>query len=88
MLELFRQLTLIELDLFQSVRPMDLMWKAKGKLNRAPRLHTLIKRFNNISYWVATEICMTRDLKTRTEILRRFLLIANKCYKYRNFNTW
>lgn len=86
--ELFRQLTLIEYDLFRAVRPLDLMHKSKSKLDRAPKLNQLISRFNNVSYWVATEICMCRDLKIRAEVLRRFLVIANKCFKYNNFNTW
>jgi hypothetical protein len=66
---------------------MDLMLKSKGKLEKAPKLNELISRFNNVSYWVATEICMCRDVKVRAEVLRRFLVIANKCFKYHNFNT-
>jgi hypothetical protein len=87
LLEIFRQLTLIELDLFRSVRPLDLMYKSKSKLYRAPRLATLIERFNNVSYWVATEICMCQDVKNRAEVLKTFIRVAKLCFKWHNFNT-
>jgi hypothetical protein len=87
-LELFRQLTLIELHLFQAIRPLDLIHKSKGRLSKAPHLASIIQRFNHVSYWVATEVVMNYDLKQRAEVLKRFIQIAQMCFEHRNFNTW
>ena len=34
---------------------------------------------NQVSYWVATEICLYKDLKKRVSALKRFISIAHVC---------
>jgi hypothetical protein len=85
--QVFRQLTMIELDLFKKIRPLDLYYKSKGMLDKAPNLKELIERFNTVSYWVATEICVCRDIRTRTNVLKLFINVAQLCFDWNNFNT-
>lgn len=86
--ELFRQLTLVEFGMFADIRPLDLIYKSRSRLDKAPHLKAIIDRFNHVSYWIATEICMCRDLKKRTEVLKHFIKVAKLCFKWNNFNTW
>lgn len=85
--EIARQLTLVEMDLFKRIRPLDLMYKSINQLRNAPNLSRLIERFNRVSYWVATEICMSRDVRVRAQVLKLFIRVAKYCFKWKNFNT-
>ncbi|KAI3645892.1 hypothetical protein MP228_008820 [Amoeboaphelidium protococcarum] len=86
-MELFKQLTLMEMEYFLKIKPLDLYYKQRGQLCKAKNLQSLIERFNHVSYWIATEICMCRSAKTRAEVIKRFIRIANLCYKWHNYNT-
>lgn len=39
-------------------------------------LDIFIHRFNLIQFWPATEICLTRSLNKRVQVLRKFIKIA------------
>eukprot|EP01133_Synstelium_polycarpum_P017730 gene17730-21140_t len=57
--EIARQLTLIEFNLYCKITPSDLYhqaWNKKDAAEKVPNLLALIKRSNDVSYWVAT-IC-------------------------------
>lgn len=84
---LFKQLTLIELNYFKEIRPLDLYFKTKGQLQKAPNLFALIERFNFVSYWVATEICMCRSAKSRANVIKLFIKVAKMCFDWRNYST-
>lgn len=84
---IFQQLTLIEMDCFLAICPLDLYFKQKGELQRAVQLKRLIERFNQVSYWVATEICMCRDVRMRAEVIKLFIRVAKLCFKWHNYNT-
>lgn len=42
-----------------------------------PNLRAFIERFDKESYWVATEICMVKDLKARAKVLKRWIHVVN-----------
>lgn len=43
-------------------------------------------RFNEVSFWVATEI-LSRAGKNQREVVIKFIDIAKKCEKLNNFNS-
>jgi hypothetical protein len=45
------------------------------------------KRFNQVSFWVASLIVKLKEIKTRTAMLERMIDIAQHCKKLYNFNT-
>jgi len=87
--EIARQLTLIEYNLYKSIKPWEFFnqsWTKKDKEILSPNILNMIKRFNKVSGWVATEIVKTEKLKDRTLVLGKFLEIADKCRSQNNFN--
>lgn len=85
-----RQLAIMELNLFQRIEPHELhMWvKSSEKAKRAkaaPNMLRLTNNFNRMTAWVATEIVTTANPKQRISTLKRFILVAQYCLKYKNY---
>ena len=77
--DLAQQLTLIEFRLFKAIPYVELTaqaWNYKGK---APTVTAYIERFNEVSYWIATEVVLCPNLKKRVNILKRFIQLAEVC---------
>jgi hypothetical protein len=77
--EVARQITLIEHDLFKSIKPWECngqAWAKKDKETKAANILGMILRFNKMSMWVKNTIVMTENLKARVEVLTRFIEIA------------
>jgi son of sevenless-like protein len=88
-LEVARQLTLIEHNLYRTITPCECLrqrWTGKDKATLAPNIIALIDRFNKVSRWCCSEIVREKDLKSRAVILNRFILIASQCRELNNFN--
>lgn len=89
-IEVARQLTLIEFNLLEKITPQELshqVWNKKNAKELSPNVTALIDRCNQVSYWVATEIVLTPNLKQRISILAKFIDIAEICHQLRNWNT-
>jgi len=85
------QLTLIEWEMYKEVEDgefLHLNWKKDDakKKRLAPNVINLVERFNSVSYWVATEIVMQTDLKTRIQVLKKFIGVAERMKAIGNFN--
>eukprot|EP01102_Stenamoeba_stenopodia_P001613 TRINITY_DN1144_c0_g1_i1.p1 TRINITY_DN1144_c0_g1~~TRINITY_DN1144_c0_g1_i1.p1 ORF type:complete len:605 (-),score=138.63 TRINITY_DN1144_c0_g1_i1:105-1919(-) len=88
-IEVACQLTLYESTLFRKISPLELMHQSWNKKDgkTSPNLLKLIKRFNEVSYWVASEIVSVKALKNRVEVLKRFILLADHTRQLNNFST-
>jgi len=87
--EVARQLTLIEHELLEKIRPFEFLgqaWTKKDKEVRAPNILTMIKRFNQVSGWVAQEIVTCKGLSERREVLKKVIDVAEMLKQYQNFN--
>ncbi|KAJ5071450.1 guanine nucleotide exchange factor [Anaeramoeba ignava] len=88
--EIARQLTLFEMNLFQKIQPSEFLkkiWSHKTKkTQKAANLLKLITRFNNVSLWVTTEVVKVKSLNQRTLTLQRFISIGKECRNLNNFN--
>jgi len=90
LIELGEQLTLIELKMFKAIRErefLNLNWKKADHKRNARHIVKMVERFNKVSYWVATRIVRETDLKKRTSLLKRFIILADKSAELNNFNT-
>ncbi|KAL6041549.1 Son of sevenless 1 [Balamuthia mandrillaris] len=88
-LEIARQLTLIEFDLYQSIKPWECLnqaWTKADRLEKAPNIISMIERFNQVSNWVVTELVSETDETSRVNVLKRFIELANECKQINNFN--
>lgn len=74
------QMCLHNFNLFKQIHPiefLDQIWGKPGDENSAtPSLNFFIARFDQESYWVATEILMQKDMKKRVQVLSNMILIA------------
>jgi len=89
-----QHLCLFDFNLFKEIHPIEylnVIWKTKkndsedDNEDNTPNLDKFVSRFNKESYWVATEICNIQDLKKRTNMLKKWIIIANECIKSNNF---
>eukprot|EP01088_Endostelium_zonatum_P014277 TRINITY_DN3065_c0_g1_i1.p1 TRINITY_DN3065_c0_g1~~TRINITY_DN3065_c0_g1_i1.p1 ORF type:complete len:564 (-),score=87.49 TRINITY_DN3065_c0_g1_i1:81-1772(-) len=90
LVELAEQLTLIELDMFKVIRErefLNLNWKKPEKKRHSKHIVKMVDRFNKVSFWVGTRIVREKDIKKRTSLLKRFIILADKCRELNNFNT-
>eukprot|EP01121_Diplochlamys_sp_Union-15-3_P001341 TRINITY_DN11168_c0_g1_i1.p1 TRINITY_DN11168_c0_g1~~TRINITY_DN11168_c0_g1_i1.p1 ORF type:complete len:471 (-),score=56.73 TRINITY_DN11168_c0_g1_i1:49-1263(-) len=88
-LEVARQLTLIEYNLYKNIRPSECLnnsWNKDGKEVNSPNIIAMIQRFNEVSNWVATEILSPTKEKLRTKTYCWFLDLAECCKQLNNFN--
>jgi hypothetical protein len=88
--EIARQLTLIEYNLYKNIKPQECLgqeWTKKGTRDeRAPNIMAMIQRFNAVGHWVTTEILKVEGLKERAQLLGRFIELAAACEKLNNYN--
>lgn len=98
---LAQQFTLIEKEFISEINWKELVemkWKEAdfevaswtSYLNLQKSTHgvqAFITRFNLMIKWVISECVLTHDLMERVSCLTKFIHIADKCRKYRNFAT-
>lgn len=88
-IDIARELTMDEFELYCVVEPREFLgqaWQKDNKMEIAPNLTRLIENFNKIGYWVATEVLTKQDIKVRLKYIKKFIKIAYKCYECNNFN--
>jgi len=89
-LEVARQLTLLEHDMFVRITPRELLhkqWAADEADQLSAFVLALIERFNTVSFWVATELMSAPVAKDRVTLLKRFIAIAQYCRAVGNYNS-
>uniref|UniRef100_A0A3B3HWZ8 Rap guanine nucleotide exchange factor 4 n=1 Tax=Oryzias latipes TaxID=8090 RepID=A0A3B3HWZ8_ORYLA len=47
-----------------------------------------MRRFNEIQFWVITEICLCSQISKRVQLLKKFIKIAAHCKDYKNLNAF
>ncbi|KAJ3191847.1 hypothetical protein HK101_007350 [Irineochytrium annulatum] len=90
-LELARQLTLIESELFVAIKArefVDLAWMKDDKDVKAPNLTRMIQWSNHVIHWIITEIVSVKEggAKARAGIFVKMVQTAQYMEKMNNFN--
>ncbi|KAI9291600.1 ras GEF [Neoconidiobolus thromboides FSU 785] len=87
-LEIARQLTLIDSQLFNLIKPNECLNKAWSRNDgTAPNVKKMIKMSTQISNWVALTILFEDSIRTRGLYIKHFIAIAVQCMMLHNFNT-
>ncbi len=102
------QITKIDSEFFQRLRPLDFIeqiWSSKPKAKptstanptgseskedptkpqkvekklKSPIIEAWAKRFNQVSYWVGTEICTVPSIKKRVIVLESMIRLLKVC---------
>lgn len=89
-LELARQLTLVEADLFVNIKSrefIDLAWMKNDKTQRAPNIVRMTQWSNHVVQWLVTEIVNAREsTKARAQCMEKIILLGQNLEKLQNFN--
>jgi len=87
-IEIARQMTLVDYNLCRAIEPMEclgLAWTKPDKEERASNLLQMIRRFNQVSKWVAVTIVSEANIKRRTKLLTHFIDIMKNLEELNNF---
>ena len=89
-LEISRQLTIIEFNLFSAIRPRELLnqsWKHPKRQKISPNILKMLARFQDLSgKWVPQMIERAPDLRQKVKVLKRFINISMELMKLNNFH--
>ncbi|XP_075237776.1 exchange protein directly activated by cAMP [Lycorma delicatula] len=89
--ELAYHMTQFDWDLFWTIHEYELVYHTFGRhrFNQmTANLDVFLRRFNEIQYWVATELCLTQSLSKRVQVLRKLIKLALYCKEYQNLNAF
>eukprot|EP01107_Rhizomastix_libera_P014658 TRINITY_DN480_c0_g1_i1.p1 TRINITY_DN480_c0_g1~~TRINITY_DN480_c0_g1_i1.p1 ORF type:complete len:966 (-),score=285.56 TRINITY_DN480_c0_g1_i1:142-3039(-) len=87
--EIARQLTLIEYNLYMKIRPQECLgcaWSKKDKEVTSPNILAMTKRFNQVSNWVSFTIVDEESFVRRTNLVRKFVRTALALFDLGNLN--
>jgi len=82
-----QQLTLQIFQMFKAIQPFELLnqnWQRSNSQEVAPILRLLTNKFNEISFWIATEIIMCED-KSRVATIMNTILILEQLFSANDF---
>ncbi|KAF8319038.1 ras GEF [Clavulina sp. PMI_390] len=86
-LEVARQLTLMESELFSKIRGPECLARAEGGQADNDNIKAVILMSNKVADWVNEVILEKEDPKRRALLIRHFILITDKCRMMNNFST-
>ncbi|KAI9264222.1 ras guanine nucleotide exchange factor domain-containing protein [Phascolomyces articulosus] len=92
-LEMARQLTIMDFKLYSSIRPVECLDKAWSRDsndeagNVAVNIRASIEYCNEVTSWVSDAILSQSDIKKRSNVIKYWVQVAEKCRLLNNFNT-
>ncbi|TPX63113.1 hypothetical protein SpCBS45565_g06841 [Spizellomyces sp. 'palustris'] len=89
-LEVARQLTLIEFELFRAIKSrefLDLAWMKDSKETEAPNILRMTRWSNHVVQWIVTEIVSVKEsTKARAAVYEKIIMLGHYFQKLKNFN--
>lgn len=89
--EMAYYMTVHDWDLFSCVQEYELIYQVFGRYKFrkiTANLDLFLRRFNEIQYWVVTEMVLATNLSKRVALLRKFIKLASYCKEYQNLNSF
>ncbi|XP_065818456.1 rap guanine nucleotide exchange factor 4 isoform X1 [Labrus bergylta] len=84
-------MTSYDWELFNCVHELELIYHTIGRQNvkkTTVNLDLFLRRFNEIQFWVITEMCLCSQFSKRVQLLKKFIKIAAHCKEYKNLNAF
>ncbi|MGH0187888.1 UNVERIFIED_CONTAM: hypothetical protein FKN15_026925 [Acipenser sinensis] len=87
--DLAGQLSDYDWELFSCVELVYYVFgQHKFRGSTTANLQRFMRRFNEVQYWVATEMCLCSELGRRAQLLRKFIKIASILKEQKNLNSF
>lgn len=89
--EIAYHLTLYDWELFCCLQEYELIYKVFGShqfKKITANLDLLLRRFNEVQYWIVTEMLLTQNVSKRVMLLKKFIKLAAHCKEYQNLNSF
>ncbi|KAG6372794.1 ras GEF [Boletus reticuloceps] len=87
-LELARQLTITESQLYLKIQPSECLQRSKqSRTEYHDGVANFIRRSNRITHWVTYSILCKDEPRRRAAVMKQFVLIADRCRAIQNFST-
>ncbi|KAH9476031.1 Cell division control protein 25 [Psilocybe cubensis] len=86
-LELARQLTIMESNLFCALRPSEILGADQAGKNSARGVETIMTISTAISKWVTENVAKEAEHKKTRRVFKFFIQLANCCLELNNFST-
>ncbi|KAJ7935459.1 ras guanine nucleotide exchange factor domain-containing protein [Mycena leptocephala] len=87
-LELARQLTIMESQLYQRIRPMECLQRAREqRAENIDNITVVIQTSNKIALWVAESVLSKEDSRRRAAAVKHLISVADRCRALNNFST-
>jgi len=87
-LELARQLTIIESQLYQKIRPMECLQRSREqKTDHNDNIAAVIQTSNRIANWVADSVLSREDSRRRAAVVKQFISVADRCRGIHNYSS-
>ncbi|XP_063742959.1 rap guanine nucleotide exchange factor 3 isoform X2 [Eleginops maclovinus] len=86
------ELTNYDWELFTAMHEVELVYYIFGRHkfhgSITANLERFVRRFNEVQYWVVTELCLCEDLMKRALLLKKFIKIAAVLKEQKNLNSF
>ncbi|KAG2156000.1 ras guanine nucleotide exchange factor domain-containing protein [Suillus bovinus] len=86
-LELARQLTIMECDLYCAIQPEEVLETGQEGTKPPVNVRAVSSLSTIITGWVAENILNEHDIKKRTLLVKFFIKVADRCTSLHNFST-
>ncbi|XP_058619863.1 rap guanine nucleotide exchange factor 3 isoform X2 [Onychostoma macrolepis] len=86
------QHTSYDWELFMAMHEVELVYYVFGREKfpgaTTANLERFVRRFNEVQYWVVTELCLCEDLVKRAILLKKFIKMAVVLKEQKNLNSF
>ncbi|RXN05364.1 rap guanine nucleotide exchange factor 3-like isoform X2 [Labeo rohita] len=86
------QHTSYDWELFMAMHELELVYYVFGREKfpgaTTANLERFVRRFNEVQYWVVTELCLCEDLVKRAILLKKFIKMAVVFKEQKNLNSF
>ncbi|KAK7489572.1 hypothetical protein BaRGS_00019206, partial [Batillaria attramentaria] len=89
--ELAFHMTLYDWELFSCVHEYELIYHVFGPAKFGyitANLDLFLRRFNEVQYWVVTEMLLVTNVSKRVQLLRKFIKLASHCKEFQNLHSF